>query len=82
MFDDRVMNGQEAEGCPQIERCAIQGDHMNTLNDVRSILRLIGGCLFCFGLAAIGFYPFAGRGKGSDHVVAAYARKGVKALIS
>ncbi len=55
---------------------------MNTLNDVRSILRLIGGCLFCFGLAAIGFYPFAGRGKGSDHVVAAYARKGVKALIS
>lgn len=55
---------------------------MNTQADVRSIFKLVGGCLFCLGVAALGFYPFADHKRRRDRLNEAYARDGMKALLS
>lgn len=54
---------------------------MNTHLDLGSVIKLIGGCLFCVALAALGFYPFADHRHRRDTVLRAYARRGVKSLI-
>ncbi|MBS1913268.1 MAG: hypothetical protein JST22_14865 [Bacteroidetes bacterium] len=46
---------------------------MNTQTDLRSIVKLLGGCLFCVALAALGFYPFAAGKQISDRAASAPA---------
>lgn len=59
-----------------------EGEHMNTQTDLRSILQLLGGCLFCLGLAALGFYPFSAQKRGRDHAPAVANGRVVKARLS
>lgn len=55
---------------------------MNTQTDLRSIIKLVGGCFFCIGLAALGFYPFADHKRRRGDATEAYAREGIEALIT
>lgn len=58
-----------------------QGEHMNTHARFLATIQLIGGCLFCFALAAIGLYPFADSHRGRDNALKVSARRGLKSLI-